>query len=266
VAHRVWRIHDMSVILQVRDKMQEKKLIIADGHHRYETALTYRNERRAQELAKLMGHGRSGQASVNPNMPFEYLMMTFVNMYSDGLLVLPTHRLVHSVEDFSTQTLLSRAAEFFEVKESPLHDVREFMQELQRSGEGKSTLAIVLKDSSWILHAKEEVIATADRFKEYSESQKKLDVLRLHKLLLEGALGISEQAITDGKHLVYLRSHEEGIERVRTGKDGAQAIFLMNPVTMDQMQAVAFEGNVMPQKSTDFYPKLMSGITLQSVE
>ena len=266
VLHQIWRVFDTSIILQVRDKMKDMKLIIADGHHRYETALSYRNERRAEETARMMALGRTGNTAVDLNNPFENLMMTFVNMQGDGLLVLPTHRLVHSLADFSIAPMLEGAARWFTVSELPDPSPDVIMKSVREAGEYGCAMAMVTQKEAWLLRAKEDAVDSAAPLAEHTPAQKKLDVLRLHKLLLEDTLRISEQDIKDGKNLVYLRSHEEGIERVRSGTDGAQVVFLMCPVTMDQMQAVAFEGNVMPQKSTDFYPKLMSGITMQSVE
>ena len=262
VLHQIWRVFDTSVILQVRDKMKDMKLIIADGHHRYETALSYRNERRAEDTARMMAMGRTGNTAVDLNNPFENLMMTFVNIHGDGLLVLPTHRLVHGLPDFSIESMLKGAARWFTVAELPETDPDAIMQAVRHAGE----FGIVTQKAAWLLRAKEENLDSAAPLAAFTPAQKKLDVLRLHKLLLEDTLRISEQDIKDGKNLVYLRSHQEAIERVRKGTDGSQVVFLMDPVTMDQMQSVAFEGNVMPQKSTDFYPKLMSGITLQSVE
>jgi uncharacterized protein (DUF1015 family) len=266
VLHQIWRVFDTSVILQVRDKMKDMKLIIADGHHRYETALSYRNERRAEATARMMALGRTGNTAVDLNNPFESLMMTFVNMHGDGLLVLPTHRLVHGLRDFSITSFLEGSAQWFNATEisDPAPDA--IMKTLREAGEFGSAIAMVTQKGAWLLRAKEDVVDCAGPLADYTVAQKKLDVLRLHKLLLEDTLHISEQDIKDGKNLIYLRSHQEGIERVRSGADSAQVVFLMSPVTMEQMQAVAFEGNVMPQKSTDFYPKLMSGITMQSVE
>jgi len=266
VLHQIWRVFDTSIILQVRDKMKDMKLIIADGHHRYETALNYRNERRAEETARIMALGRTGNTAVDLNNPFENLMMTFVNMDGDGLLVLPTHRLIHGLADFSIASMLDGAARWFTVTELPDPAPVAIMQAVRQASEFSCVIAVVTQKEAWLLRAKEDAIDTAVPLSDFTPAQKKLDVLRLHKLLLEDTLRISEQDIKDGKNLTYLRSYEEGIERVRNGTDGAQVVFLMNPVTMDQLQAVAFEGNVMPQKSTDFYPKLMSGITMQSVE
>jgi len=250
VLHRVWKISDSRTIEAVRNKMRDKKLIIADGHHRYETALTYRNERRAGE-----------NAGLSP-APYDFVMMTFVNMESPGLLILPTHRVVHGLANFSTDAFRTSASQFFTVEEAdPGVSPEGVSSMLQEAGHTGTAILAATRDRVFLLsHPKpsEEV------FKNVSARQQGLDVVQLHKCLLEQVLGISEAAIRDQTNVSYIRDGEEALNSVRSGK--ANVAFLMNPVKMQQMRDIAFAGEVLPQKSTDFYPKLLSGLTIYALE
>ncbi len=250
VLHRVWRISDSGSIELVRNKMRDKKLIIADGHHRYETALTYRNERRAGENAGLS------------SAPYEFVMMTFVNMASPGLLILPTHRVVHGLANFSADDFRASAGKFFTVDEAEAGiDPEHANSMLREAGHTGTIILAATRDRVFLLsHPKpaEEV------FKNFSVRQRGLDVVQLHKCLLEQVLGISEAAIRDQTNVSYIRDGEEALNSVRSGK--ANVAFLMNPVRMQQMRDIAFADEVLPQKSTDFYPKLLSGLTIYALE
>ena len=262
VVHRMWKISDPALILTLRDKMSDKKLIIADGHHRYETALTYRAERRTHDFAKLMTSGRTGQLTVNPNAPYESTMMTFVNMDAEGLVVLPTHRVVFGLANFKPEGFLEGAGKFFEVERMESNEAAAALKALSAARHHTAFVAAI-QDETYLLRAKDETTESRNLLDGFSEQQRRLDVLCLHKILLQHVLGISQAAITEQRHLSYVRSAEEAIARVR---DGANVAFLMNPVTMKQLADIAFAGEVMPQKSTDFYPKLLSGLTLYAVD
>jgi uncharacterized protein (DUF1015 family) len=249
VVHRLWRVSDPAVIQTVQSKMADKKLIIADGHHRYETALTYRNEMRKQG---------------NPDLraPFERVMMTFVNMDAPGLVVLPTHRVAFGMEGFAIFDTLAKLQENFEVQDlGPLTDAAAALDRLRAAGKDTTAMLAVTAHGSFLLRARPA--QHSENLAGLSERQRALDVVQLHKLILEGALGMSEADIRDQKHLKYVRDAGEAIEEVR---NGANVAFLINPVRMQQMRDVAFAGEVLPQKSTDFYPKMLSGLTIYSVE
>lgn len=262
VTHKLWRIGDSALILQVRDKMNDKKLIIADGHHRYETALTYRAERRADEIARLMGSGRTGQLTVDPKSPPENLMMTFVNMDAEGLVILPTHRVVFGLPQFDATEFILKASEYFESIKMPESTTPEkAMQALAEAGREGTAFVAATPGAYYLMRAR---VGSDDALLGgLSAEQRKLDVIKLHKVLLEKVLSISEEDIRNQTYLNYIRGADEAVKRVQ---EGAQVAFLMNPVTIEQMRDVAFNGEVMPQKSTDFYPKLMSGMTIYSVE
>jgi uncharacterized protein (DUF1015 family) len=262
VMHRLWKITDSSAILAVRSQMEDKKLIIADGHHRYETALAYRNERRSGDGMQPADFGRTGHMAVNIRHPYEHLMMTFINVEDEGLLILPTHRVVFGLQGFSSEQFLRNAAKYFRIQQlAPGMTAAAATGRLHAAGEEGTAFIARTKDGVALLEAVPAAIDAA--LAGQSPLQSRLDVVRLHKLLLESVLGISEQAIREQTNVEYLRSAEEAFARVDAGADVA---FLMNPVNIHQMRDVALNGEVMPQKSTDFYPKLMSGLTIYDVQ
>jgi len=262
VAHRVWQISDANVIASVQEKMRDKKLVIADGHHRYETALNFRNECRAA----------AGSGS-NPQAPYEFVMMTFVNMSNPGLLVLPTHRVVHSLDSFSVDDFRNSNRAFFEVEEiDPALDDARATALLRERGRSGTALLAVTANRAFVLHSPK---AAASQFLTgLSARQQSLDVVQLHKCLLEGVLKLSEESIRNQQNLSYIREASEALALVRgeklrgqtSGKDAANIAFLMNPCPVHQVRDVAFAGEVMPQKSTDFYPKLLSGLTAYALD
>jgi uncharacterized protein (DUF1015 family) len=265
VLHRLWKISDPATILAVRDKMADKKLIIADGHHRYETALAYRNERRAEEIGRLMTLGRTAGIALDPHATYEHLMMTFVNMDGDGLLILPTHRVVFDLKMPNlTAHLLEKTKDLFYTQRIP-DDLSPdaITSKLAEAGLGTTAFVAYTRDGAHLMRANTGAIESLLTSMLLAPQQQTLDVVQLHKVLLENVLGISEEAIRNQTHINYIRSAAEAMQRVREGADVA---FLMNPVKIEQMKDVAFGGQVMPQKSTDFYPKLLSGLTIYAVD
>jgi uncharacterized protein (DUF1015 family) len=252
VAHRVWQISDPSVLAAVQQNMRDKKLVIADGHHRYETALNFRDESRVA----------AGSRS-SPDAPYEFVMMTFVNMNDPGLLVLPTHRVVHSLESFSVDDFQKSSSRFFEVEEvDAALDADHASALLRDRGRSGTALLAVTADRALLLHSPKP--ASAQFFTGLSQRQQALDVVQLHKCLLEGVIKLSEESIRNQQNLSYLRDASEALDQVRKGT--ANIAFLMNPCPVAQVRDVAFAGEVMPQKSTDFYPKLLSGLTIYALD
>jgi uncharacterized protein (DUF1015 family) len=259
VVHRVWELSDPALINSVRNAMSDKKLIIADGHHRYETALTYRNERRAADS--------SSAASSSGASPYEFVMMTFVNMNSPGLLILPTHRLVHGLPSFSEEKFRNSARAFFDIDEvDAALDARSATAILRESGRAGTSILAVTANRAFLLHHPNPN-PTAQVFAGFSLRQEALDVVQLHKCLLEGVLNLSEESIRNQENISYVRDASEALAQVRgAGDSRANIAFLMNPCRMTQVRDIAFAGEVMPQKSTDFYPKLLSGLTVYALE
>ena len=271
VANRVWQISDPAVIAAVQKGMTDKKLVIADGHHRYETALNFRNENRGAENV----HGAAdapvrGKADTSADgdtqkkdAPYEFVMLTFVNMNDPGLIVLPTHRVVHSLKSFSADEFQQAAREFFEIEVIySAIDAPKATELLRDRGRKGTVLVAVTADRSYLLHSPKA--AASKFFAGLSPQQQSLDVVQLHKCLLEGVLKLSEESIRNQENLSYLRDAAEAIAQVRKGE--ANIAFLMNPCPVQKVRDIAFAGEVMPQKSTDFYPKLLSGLTAYALD
>jgi len=248
--HRVWRIHDPALIQSVQQVIREKNLLIADGHHRYETALAYRNERREQS------------GSPDPNAPYEFVMMTLIPMESRGLVILPTHRIVHGLASFDREQMLEASEQFFDIERIDMRtESRSATTLLSQAGETGTAFVAITRHGPYLLRAKANVIE--DALKHISELQRGLDVVQLHRILLERILGISQGAIRNQENVRYERDAFEAISWVR---QGANVAFLMNPAKIEQIRDIAFAGEVLPQKSTDFYPKLLSGLTIYALE
>jgi uncharacterized protein (DUF1015 family) len=266
VLHRVWRLWEPGVIDLVRAKMRDKKLIIADGHHRYETSLNYRNERRAATQAGGAPRERSGNVLVHAieteEAPYELTMMTFVNMSSPGLVILPSHRVVHGLDSFSPEAFESAARLYFNLEEVDASvDATRATVILREAGHAGTALLAVTASRVFLLHTPK---APAAMFPGLSIRQQFLDVVQLHKALLEGVLGLSDESIHNQQNLSYLRDAKQALAAVRRGS--ANVAFLMNPCLIEQIRDIAFAGEVLPQKSTDFYPKLLSGLTIYALE
>lgn len=257
--HRLFRETDAGVIERLQQQMSERQLIIADGHHRYETALAWRNEQRAR-------------APHRADAPWDWVMMTFVNLDAPGLVVLPTHRLVHSLPGFDATVLLNRLSTWFDKEtlaipqdqwQTKWETVRK--QLADSAAAGRMSIATALRGQSGItlLHLKDSV-DLAKELPDVLPEQRKLDVLILHELILNRGLGITPEAVREERNLRYVRLATEALQSVQV--EAAQAAFFLNPIAPQQMRDVALAGGVMPQKSTDFYPKLLSGLTMYRVE
>ena len=259
VLHRVWPVSDPGVVASVRSAMADKKLIIADGHHRYETALDYRNECRDNQLHAI-------DSSRPSDSPYEFMMMTFVNMNGPAVLILPTHRIVHGLPSFSEEDFRTAARSFFDVDE--IHsslDSAHATTILREARRTRTAILAVTAHRAFLLHHPNP--KAAEIFHGLSLRQQALDVVQLHKCLLENVLHLSEESIRNQQNLSYVRDPGEALSLVR-GSSGtpANVAFLMNPCAMTQLRNVAFAGEVMPQKSTDFYPKLLSGLTIYALD
>ena len=238
VTHTVWKIDDPAEIARIQAAMEGKKLLVADGHHRYETALAY-----AKENSDIPGADK--------------VMMTFVNMSAPGLVVLATHRVLGGLLGFDADAILSKAAEFFAVER--LDSTVELQQRLDSAAAGCCAIGVVLQGNApCLLTGKTEAIDAA--LGSLTPKERSLDVVVLHKLLLEKALGVSEDDVKELRNIRYIRGVEAAVREVQNGS--AQAAFLLRPVSVHDVAEVSFAGGVMPQKSTDFYPKLLAGLTI----
>ncbi len=262
VVHRLWSITEAHRISAIQQAMAEEKLVIADGHHRYETSLNYRNESRT----------RAGKLITDA--PYERSMMTFVNTHSEGLTILPTHRVVANLRDFSWSAVRRYLEPWFATKVFSFTNEAErqeaqakFRKRLAASKEQRAIGVYPAADPAsrafYVLTMRPQA-DIAQILPGLSPLQRQLDVVLLHQGILEPALGITPHAVASEANLAYEREAAAALEVIDRG--GAQVAFLLNPVDVDLVMRVATSGEVMPQKSTDFYPKLLSGITMYRVE
>ena len=250
VLHRLWAITDPSRIAAIQRAMSDKKLVIADGHHRYETALTYRNEQ------------RTATGNSSPNAPHERVMMTFINTHAEGLLILPTHRVVSNLPNFDAASLRRQLAQWFDIGPAP-QDAASLREQLPAAAKEARAIALHTRGESSLLTLKPSADLNA-LLAHVGAAQRELDVVLLHRLIFEKGLGITADAVSKESHITYEREMENAIAAVESGK--AQAAFLLNPVSVEQTVRMALAGEVLPQKSTDFYPKLLSGLTIYKLD
>jgi len=229
--HRLWRIARPGAVAQIQRLMADKKLIIADGHHRYETALTFRDAHPELTAAR--------------RAPF-----TFVNMHSPGLRILATHRLVSDIEGFDAAALLGRLRSRFRVETFASGAALKTVFGERRQERIRVGVALAGSPEVYLV--------------ECGRGAGQLDVTFLHQTILDGMLGIDEAAVREQRYLRYIRGIDAALEAV--AQPPAQAAFLLESTTIEQVAEVSFSGGVMPQKSTDFYPKLLSGLTIYRFE
>lgn len=248
--HSVWRVTNPSTIERVVEAMLDKKLVIADGHHRYETALAYRNECRRQ--------ARHDDRA-------EYVMTTFIRLETEGLTILPTHRVVHSLPSFDWRTFAAEAERSFERAEVRVQGPAgrwggRILELLAQAGRERPSLAAYGGPGRLVLLRLRNDLDLERLLPDLPAGLRRLDVILLHRLLLERALGIDHQAVQEEKNLRYVREFDLALQEVESGK--AQVSFLLNPTPVEAVRDNALAGQVLPQKSTDFYPKLLSGLTI----
>jgi uncharacterized protein (DUF1015 family) len=264
VTHRLWPVADGAFIRRIQAAMADKKIIIADGHHRYETALNFRNENRAR-LGK-----------IDPLAADEFAMMTFINSHSRGLTVLPTHRLIRHVGNFDFQEFRDRLTPVFDWYSYPFLNSEErtasyaeFRKDFAGQNHGRRAIGIYPgtidgNAGAFYLFLLRKDADLEALLPDMSEAQRGLDVVLLHRLILEKGLGITVEAVEAEKNLGYEREIEAAIAAVDRGD--AQLACLLNPVRVQQVVEIALGGDVLPQKSTDFYPKLLSGLAIYRIE
>lgn len=335
-SHRLWVITDGGVINRVQQAMAEMRIFIADGHHRYETALNFQREQASREKdstrsEETIKHTESTEVTVpsgfaagsvavtsscsftpdgtgsctrTEDYAYNYVMMTLVNLYDPGLVVLPTHRLVKNISDIDPSLLVDRLKESFMVEEFPLAPDRgnfqEFLHALAERGKGRHSQAAGsgLKNrggnnlsgpdpeasggpggrnalNSCRPHAF-GLYAGANRLylltylnnrqldqvmpPGKSRAWQGLDVSVLHTLIIEKHLGICGELRARAEHITYTREEEGALAAVDSGE--YQLAFFLNPTPVEEVIEVAGNGEKMPQKSTFFYPKLITGLVV----
>lgn len=244
--HRMWRVSDGNTISKLTGAFADKKLYIADGHHRYETALNF--HRSLCSSGKAVPGDESG-----------YVMMMLVNMENNGLVVFPTHRIVHGLSKFDAEKIINECRNYFTVAEAP--DEGRMQAALNKAyDEGKKAFALYVGAGKCFVMILKDETAVKKLLPDMSDAYCGLDVSVLHSLVLERIFGIDKENMANQKNLGYTRSREEALRAV--DMDGADCSFILNPTKVSEIRDVAAAGEKMPQKSTYFYPKLITGLVM----
>lgn len=242
VVQKLWIETDKERIAKIVDAFRGKQLYIADGHHRYETALNFRN--------KLIEEG-----SYKEDDDAGYIMMFLADLSDPGLVILPTHRLVKDLDSFDENKVIAEISKLFNVKK--MNGVASMKEDIKT---GDISFGFYTGKDEWYLLTLKDKDAVSKVVTDRSEAYKSLDVTALHSLILEPVFGIDKENMALQKNLTYTRSIDEAIESVKSGK--SQCAFVLNATKIEQLRDVALAGDKMPQKSTYFYPKLITGLVM----
>ena len=245
VANKLWEITDPAAIQTAQESLREMKFYIADGHHRYETALAFRDECRA------------AADKPDPNAPCEFVMATLVDMGDPGLVVLPTHRTVANLTGYDREHFARQLGKHFEIATQPSLE-----KTLAAMCKGKHIIGMRDLVGFSTLRLKDEH-ALRPLFVSKPPLWHTLDVAILHVAILEALLGIDETRLREEANVTYWREPEKAASEVHRHK--AQLAFFLNPTHVEDVKAIADARSRMPQKSTDFYPKLLSGIVINDL-
>ncbi len=242
--HQVWGVSDTAILKQVDEGMQDKVVFIADGHHRYETALGYRDYLRAEGKLK------------NENDAANFVMMYLCPMEDEGLVILPTHRVLVEKSKVSWPAALEKIKKSFEVKE--YSDSTQALKDLENS---KQEIAFLLSSEEgkyFLIKTNPQKVAQIESLKKIPDAVRNLDVTILHKYLLPEVFEINLHEGDEAKKIHYVKDTQEALQAPVKGQ--ASLSFILNPTKMKQVEEVSNIGERMPHKSTFFYPKLLSGL------
>jgi uncharacterized protein (DUF1015 family) len=257
--HQLWRVAQGDTITEVTQSMQDQSLFIADGHHRYETALNYRNYQIAHT------------PQVTGKESYNYVMMYLTSMEGSGLLILPYHRVIHNIEKYNFNAYESKLKDYFNVTSFPFNEGTQeevwdrFNAELQESGSTLPAFGMYGsgQTSLHLLRLKENVFQSLADDHESSAVLKKLDVNVIESLIFKKVLGITSKDLQQQENISYVHDSREGFELVKAR--GYQLAFFLNNTKSSEIRDIAARGETMPQKSTFFYPKLLSGLVINKI-
>lgn len=255
--HRLWIIKEPESIQKIQETMADKVLIIADGHHRYETSLNFRKE--MQEEGK----------EVTGDEPYNFIMMTLFRLNDPGLVILPTYRLVRGLDKLSEEGFRELFSSYFEISEVSWQNFSDktTVEDVQRKIyiEDHTFAAFISQfEKFFIFKLISEDILDSEIKDERSREWKRLDVAILHSLIIDKLQALSSEPFSLENNVDYIRNLDQGMEKVIEGE--FQMIFLLKPVSINQVREVVENGELMPQKSTDFFPKLKSGLVMNPLD
>lgn len=258
--HSLWIITNNVVISQVQQFMAVQRIFIADGHHRYETALAYRDWRREQKKTPLEEYS------------YDYVMMSLVNLNDPGLVILPTHRLIRN--NIEAEKLFGLLGDYFNLEFFPLERAHEnlniFMSALRYGSkpdkksetvQHRNTIGLYTGEGGlYLLTLKEAIALPPYTPAGHSPVWQKMDVSILHYFVFKELLSIGEDKWTDENYVYYGRNEDELLSMVDAGN--YQFAYFLNPTFIEEMTFVALNGEKLPQKSTYFYPKIITGMVI----
>jgi len=254
-SHKLWRILNPDVHAKIEEAMSDKPIFIADGHHRYETALQY------------LSYLEQKQGKLPENHPARYIMMYLASMDDPGLVIRPAHRQITTVPEKHLQTFINKVTQYFDVKTLPFDTnsrsdvLAQFINELTE-GKDLHRLGTYYKNhSAFILLTLKPGIMNNER--EIPSALRDLDVTLLTQIIFERILEMDQKSLDDENQITYTTSIEQAINKVDQGK--CDMVMLLNPTRIDQVEAVANAGLTMPRKSTYFYPKVITGLVINDL-
>ena len=249
ITHRIWVCTDEAVINKLVNDFADRKLYIADGHHRYETALNYRNYCRENGISK------EGDAQ-------DYQMIYLVDMEHPGLIVFPTHRMVRDLADFDKNNILLSCEEYFDIERfDSVGNMNSTLAKQYKAG--KKAFGFYCGKGEWYLLTLKDISVMDSVLPDLSPASRQLDVSVLHSLVLEKTMGIDKENMANQINLTYTKFFEEAIMAVDKGE--FQCSFILNPTRVTEIRDVAAAGEKMPQKSTYFYPKMITGMVMNDI-
>jgi uncharacterized protein (DUF1015 family) len=252
---RLWRVTDTELIRRVQQQMAGQSLLIADGHHRYEATLSYRDHLRARH-----GPGSGREA-------YNFVLAYFANLNDENVVILPTHRLVRGYEPKPFLQLEESLQSYFYLEQYPKTPEGKgwFLKALKNGGKKKHIIGAVFKrDPRYLILRLKSKRIMQRLAKDLSAPLQELDVTTLHLLILEHVLGLAPEKQVSGETIRYSQDEEAVLQALE--KEDFQAAFILNPPKPEDVLAIANRGEKMPQKSTYFYPKLSSGLIVNKID
>ncbi len=245
ITHRLWVKDGKEDIEFLKSEFDSKQLFIADGHHRYETALNYRNYLKEQGVI------------LDDNHPANYVMMMLVDLNNEGLVVFPTHRMIKDIENFDEKEILNKLDSLFETEK--MADTDNMENELIKNND-KKVFGFYTGKDYWYKLTLKDINTAKDFCENCSDTLAQLDVSVLHNMILENIFGIDKENMKNQKNLTYTRVLNEAIEETKKGN--FQCSFILNATKVSEIRDIALNNEKMPQKSTYFYPKLITGLVM----
>lgn len=254
--HRLWRVTSQQVHEEVEKKLAGRRLYIADGHHRYETALSYRNRFMAR------------RPELGPDAACNYVMMSLSSMEDAGLAIRPVHRVICGVEEKAVETFVDTAGRYFEIETlgfdgAERSKVEKTFLERVKSGAHQQVIGAALHKSKafYVLQLKE---AAKDALSQATPAPlKKLDVTVATQLILQDILGLGSAALDDESRILYVSRADDALKAIHEAQ--CPIALILNPAKLRQIQEVSEAGLMMPRKSTYFYPKVMTGLVINKM-